>query len=90
MTVAIVLAAILGLLAIAFVAFYRHSRTPEWGDSELRKSVLRMLVVIGPLWGMRYQEPRPQPPAVTAPGPDTDPLPTWTEDVPGPSATGAG
>lgn len=51
----------------AFLLFYRHSRTPEWGESELRKSVLRMLVVVGPIFGMRYTPPRPAPPAVTAP-----------------------
>ncbi|MGO8686048.1 MAG: hypothetical protein ACLQT7_02510 [Candidatus Dormibacteria bacterium] len=86
MIVAIVMAAILAVLAIAFSAFYRHSRTPEWGDSELRKSVLRMLVVIGPLWGMRYQEPRPTPPAVTTPGDDHEPLSTWTEEALAPPA----
>jgi hypothetical protein len=82
--VALVMAAVLAAMVIAFVAFYRHSRTPEWGDSEVRKSVLRMLVVIGPLWGMRYQEPRPTPPAVTAPGVDPEPLAGWVEEPPAP------
>jgi hypothetical protein len=75
MVAVIVLAALLAILVCAFVAFYFHSRTPEWGDSELRRSVLRMLVVIGPLWGMHYQEPRPELPVVTTPGPEKAPLP---------------
>ena len=40
MIVLIVLGAILLVLVVAFVLFYRHSRTPEWGDSEFRKSML--------------------------------------------------
>lgn len=75
MLAVVVMAAVLAALVAVFIAFYVHSRTPEWGDSEVRKSVLRMLVVIGPLWGMRYHEPRPELPAVTAPGADRDPLP---------------
>ena len=31
MIVLIVLGAILLALVVAFIAFYRHSRTPEWG-----------------------------------------------------------
>ncbi len=80
MIVEIVLVAILAVLTLAFLAFYFYSRTPEWGDSEVRKSVLRMLVVIGPLWGMRYQEPHHEIPAVTTPADDREPLPFRTGD----------
>ena len=78
----VVMAGVLAVLVAGFIAFYLHSRTPEWGESEVRKSVLRMLVVIGPLWGMRYQEPRPALPAVTTPGVDREPLPQREPDQP--------
>src|SRR5205807_1044752 len=48
-------------MLIAFLWFYGYSRTPEWGDSETRKAVLRMLIVIGPIFGMHYRAPRPEP-----------------------------
>lgn len=67
MSAVIIMASILAVVVIAFVAFYLHSRTPEWGESEVRKSVLRVLVMIGPLWGMRYREPHHDVPAVTTP-----------------------
>jgi hypothetical protein len=72
----IILLAVLLALVACFVAFYRHSKTPEWGDSEARKSALRFLMVIAPLWGMRYQEPHHELPVVTTPGDDHAPLPT--------------
>jgi hypothetical protein len=76
---AIVLAAVLVLLVLAFIAFYRYSRTPEWGDSDVRKAALGMLVSIGPLWGMYFKAPRPELPTVTTPGTDPEPLPTWSD-----------
>jgi hypothetical protein len=78
MTAVIIMASILAVIVVAFVAFYLHSRTPEWGDSEVRKSVLRVLVLIGPLWGMRYREPHHDIPAVTTPKGDGDPSPSTT------------
>ena len=69
----IVLGAILLALVVAFILFYRHSRTPEWGDSEFRKSMLGMMVAIAPLWGMRYKEPHHELPTVSAPGSEQDP-----------------
>jgi hypothetical protein len=72
MTTVIIMASILAVFVVAFVAFYLHSRTPEWGESEVRKSVLRVLVMIGPLWGMRYREPHHEIPAVTTPKGDGD------------------
>ncbi|MGA2284425.1 MAG: hypothetical protein ABSH07_12310 [Candidatus Dormibacteria bacterium] len=73
--VAIVMGVALVVLLVAFILFYRHSRTPEWGDSEFRKSMLGMMVAIAPLWGMRYKEPHHELTTVTTPGTDQEPLP---------------
>jgi hypothetical protein len=89
MIVTVVLVVILGLLALAFVAFYRYSRTPEWGDSDVRKAALGMLMAIGPLWGMHFKAPRPELPSVTTPGDDPEPLPTWSDGEP-PARLGLG
>jgi hypothetical protein len=32
-----------------------------------------MMVVIGPIFGMRYREPRPEPPTISTPARDADP-----------------
>jgi hypothetical protein len=81
-TAVVIMASVLGVLVVGFVAFYLHSRTPEWGESELRRSVLRMLVVIAPLWGMRYREPHHEVPVVTTPGEEPDRLPTTAAPLP--------
>lgn len=75
MTVLIVLGAVLVVLVAAFIAFYRHSKTPEWGDSDFRKSMLGMMVAIAPLWGMRYKEPHHELPTLSEPGSEPDSLP---------------
>ena len=85
----IVLTAVLAVLVLAFIAFYRYSRTPEWGDSDVRKAALELLMSIGPLWGMHFKAPRPELPIATAPGIDPEPLPTWGDDEP-PSRLGEG
>ena len=90
MIVTIVLTAVLAVLVLAFIAFYRYSRTPEWGDSDVRKAALGILVSIGPLWGMHFKAPRPELPTVTAPGPDPEALPTWGDDGEPPPALGEG
>ncbi|MBV8194487.1 MAG: hypothetical protein JOY80_03070 [Candidatus Dormibacteraeota bacterium] len=72
----IVFAAIFGVLLIAFVWFYLYSRTLAWGESETRQAVLRMLVVIGPIFGMHYRKPRPEPPTISTPlGEQEKPVP---------------
>jgi len=68
----IVLSAVFVVLLGAFLWFYLYSRTPAWGDSETRKAVLRVLVVIGPAFGMHYRPPRPEPPTISTPGPDIE------------------
>ena len=90
MIAAIVLAAILAVLVLVFVAFYRYSRTPEWGDSDVRKAALELLLSIGPFWGMHFKAPRPELPTVTTPGADPEPRPTWDVDEQPPPALSEG
>ena len=73
MAAVVVMAVLLGVMVIAFLWFYWYSRTLAWGDSETRKAVLRMLMVVGPIFGMHYKEPRPEPPTISAPGGDEEP-----------------
>jgi hypothetical protein len=72
-TTVIVLAIVLAVMIIAFAWFYFYSRTLAWGESETRKAVLRMLIVVGPIFGMHYKEPRAEPPTISAPGGDAKP-----------------
>jgi hypothetical protein len=72
-TTVIVLAIVLAVMVIAFVWFYFYSRTLAWGESETRKAMLRMLIVVGPIFGMHYKEPRPEPPTISTPGGDAKP-----------------
>ena len=73
MTTVIVLAIVLAVMIIAFAWFYFYSRTLAWGESETRKAVLRMLIVVGPIFGMHYKEPRAEPPTISTPGGDAKP-----------------
>ena len=72
MVTIIVLSAVLAVMLIAFFSFYWYSRTPEWGDSETRKALLRMLVVVGPIFGMHYDKPVPERPTIATPKIDDD------------------
>jgi hypothetical protein len=74
------MAVLLVALVAGFLTFYRHSRTPEWGESGTRKAVLRLMVVLGPIFGMQYREPRPDLPAVTSVEPNKEPLLTMRDD----------
>jgi len=67
-TAVIVLSVVLGLMVIGFLVFYFYSRTLAWGDSETRKAMLNLLIVVGPIFGMHYREPRPEPPTIATPG----------------------
>jgi len=74
MTAVVILSVVLALLVAGFVAFFLYSRTLAWGESEVRKSALRTLMIVGPIFGMHYKAPRPVPPAVTTPGGEEDGL----------------
>jgi hypothetical protein len=67
---AAVLLGVFVALLCAFAAFYLYSRTPAWRTSETRMATMRLLVIIGPMFGARFENPPPDRPAVTGPGPD--------------------
>ena len=69
----IVMGSVFGILLIAFLWFYFYSRTLAWGESETRHAFLRMLVVIGPIFGMHYRKPRPEPPTISSPRGEQEP-----------------
>ena len=73
MTTLIVMAIIFAVLVVGFLWFYFYSRTLAWGESETRRAVLRVLVMVGPIFGMHYKPPRPEPPTISTPGPDEQP-----------------
>jgi Na+-transporting NADH:ubiquinone oxidoreductase subunit NqrB len=64
--------AILAALVGGFVAFYLYSRTPAWRSSETRMATMRLMVIIGPMFGMHFKKPPPDRPAVMTPGPDPE------------------
>jgi hypothetical protein len=82
-----VLLAVLGAMAAAFVAFVLYSRSPAWRSSELRMATMRLLIVIGPMFGVRVDMPPPDRPAVMTPGPDP-PEGSDRDAVPEPPSTG--
>ncbi len=67
---AAVFAGVFLVLLGAFVAFYLYSRTPAWRTSETRMATMRLLVIIGPMFGARFDNPPPDRPAVMGEGPD--------------------
>jgi hypothetical protein len=70
---ALVMVAILAALCAGFLLFHRYSRTPAWRDSETRMAMMRLLVIIGPMFGMRFDRPPPDRPAVMGGlGPDAE------------------
>lgn len=73
MVAVIVMAAVLAVMVALFLWFYFYSRTLAWGDSETRKAVLRVLMVVGPIFGMHYRAPRPEPPTISTPGGTPEP-----------------
>lgn len=73
MVAIVVLSAVLAILVIAFVWFFFYSRTLAWGQSETRQAFLRVMVGIGPMFGVRYKEPRPEPPTIATPAKQEDP-----------------
>jgi hypothetical protein len=68
----IILSAVVLVMIAVFTWFYFYSRTIAWGQSETRKALLNMMVVVGPLFGMHYRRDPPEPPSISAPGADDD------------------
>lgn len=72
----IVISAVLVVMIAVFVWFYIYSRTPAWGQSDTRKALLNMMIVVGPIFGNHYRREPPEIPSVSAPAPDdTDDMP---------------
>ena len=67
MTGIIVLSAVLVVLLVAFLWFYMYSRTLAWGESDTRKALLNMMIVVGPIFGMHYRKDPPEPTSISAP-----------------------
>ena len=73
MATIVVLSVVLAVMLIAFLWFFFYSRTPAWGESETRKAMLRMLIVVGPIFGMHYERHEPERPTISTPKlPDSD------------------
>jgi len=73
---ALVALVFLAVMLGGFVLFFLYSRTPMWRASETRMAMMRMLVIIGPMFGMRFENPPPDRPAVMGGlGPDQEPAP---------------
>jgi hypothetical protein len=68
----VVLSAVIVVMIAVFGWFYFYSRTPEWGQSETRKALLNMMVVVGPIFGNHYRREPPEIPSVSAPAADDD------------------
>ena len=68
----IVLSAVLVVMIGAFAWFYFYSRTLAWGDSETRKALLNLMVVVGPIFGSHYRREPPELPTLSAPAADDD------------------
>lgn len=73
MVALVVMGTVLAVLVAAFLWFYFYSRTLAWGQSETRQAFLRVMVVIGPMFGVRYKEPRPEPPTIATPAKEEEP-----------------
>lgn len=68
----IVLSAVIVAMLVGFFWFYLYSRTPAWGQSDTRKAMLNMMIVVGPIFGMHYRKEPPEPTSISAPGADKD------------------
>lgn len=72
MIAVIVLSGVLVAMIGGFAWFYFYSRTLAWGDSDTRKALLNLMVVVGPIFGSHYRREPPEPPSVSAPAADDD------------------
>jgi hypothetical protein len=72
LTGVIVLSAVVVVMVVAFLWFYLYSRTLAWGQSDTRKALLNMMIVVGPIFGMHYRKEPPEPTSISAPASDDD------------------
>jgi hypothetical protein len=70
LTAVLVLSAVIVVMIAIFVWFYFYSRTLAWGQSDTRKALLNVMIVVGPIFGSHYRREPPEVPSVSAPGPD--------------------
>jgi drug/metabolite transporter (DMT)-like permease len=68
----IVLSAIVVVMLAGFLWFYMYSRTLAWGQSDTRKALLNMMIVVGPIFGMHYKKEPPEPTSISAPAQDDE------------------
>jgi hypothetical protein len=68
----IVLSVIVVVMLVVFFWFYMYSRTPAWGQSDTRKAMLNMMIVVGPIFGMHYKKEPPEPTSISAPAQDDE------------------
>ncbi|MGA7987534.1 MAG: hypothetical protein WCB51_03950 [Candidatus Dormiibacterota bacterium] len=75
MTGVIVLSVVIVAMLVGFLWFYMYSRTLAWGESDTRKALLNMMIVVGPIFGMHYKKEPPEPTSISAPAQDDDDMP---------------
>jgi hypothetical protein len=68
----IVLSAVVVVMLVVFLWFYMYSRTLAWGESDTRKALLNLMIVVGPIFGMHYRKDPPEPTSISAPADDDD------------------
>jgi drug/metabolite transporter (DMT)-like permease len=68
----IVLSAIVVVMLAVFLWFYMYSRTLAWGQSDTRKAMLNLMIVVGPIFGMHYKKEPPEPTSISAPAQDDE------------------
>jgi hypothetical protein len=81
----IVVSAVVVVMIAVFAWFYMYSRTTAWGQSDTRKALLNMMVVIGPIFGNHYRREPPEIPSVSAPAVDDEDEPPARISPPDPS-----
>lgn len=72
MTAGVIMVAIALSMLVAFIVFYRYSRTAAWEHSDTRRAVLNVVIAVGPMLGLHYKPPRPPLPGITTPGPEQE------------------
>ncbi len=65
--VVVVLGAVVVALVTVIVRLYRRVGDPEWGKSDLRMSAIAFLAAVGPFFGIRVREQKPEVPTISTP-----------------------